>query len=338
MHSIYVLLVFVCDALHLMALHTIVNRQVWFWMLQNDMKPRIECIICNERRLTILVKHREFKNAHIVKCENCGLIFTSPMPAEEFLRKYYQCEYRANRHVINQDYVCSKKVRAISQARFIRRALDARPHYNNTYNVLDIGCGIGILLDTLKQEGMETFGVEPDIAMARYATKNLGLNVEASFFNPENYLTRSFDVICMSHVLEHFRDPQVELRGVRGILKTDGILFVEVPNDNEERIRFKVWKGETAKIAESSHLFFFTPKTLTLMLEISGFNILEIYTNGPPLANIVGNQKTPTVKAGGEYSVYSDPHYIEQYYSMGDNREGVSIRILATPNEILYRF
>lgn len=75
----------------------------------------------------------------------------------------------------------------------------------------------------------------------------------------------------MRHTLEHLYHPAVALGEIRRILKDDGILWIEVPNtDSLGKIIFRShWVGWDT----SPHLYHFTPKTLSTLLERNGFRM-----------------------------------------------------------------
>lgn len=96
-------------------------------------------------------------------------------------------------------------------------------------NYLDIGCGVGWSLLVARDMGFETFGIEPMLPAATYASNTLGVNVAGAFFSPELFPGISFDLIVMDQVLEHVPQPRAVLQDVVERLKPGGILFLGVP-------------------------------------------------------------------------------------------------------------
>jgi 2-polyprenyl-3-methyl-5-hydroxy-6-metoxy-1,4-benzoquinol methylase len=86
--------------------------------------------------------------------------------------------------------------------------------------VLDVGCGGGKWLNTLADRGWQTFGIEPSskVAFARHR------EIERVPAAP------TFDLIILSHVLEHVRHPGRMLADCARALKPGAWLFVSVPN------------------------------------------------------------------------------------------------------------
>ncbi len=97
--------------------------------------------------------------------------------------------------------------------------------------VCDIGCGAGNVLRVLKSAGFRVVGVEPDAkARARAVQVAEVLDGTAECLPPE-IEERQFDVVIMTHVLEHCIDPAAALENISAILAEDGRLIIEVPNN-----------------------------------------------------------------------------------------------------------
>jgi SAM-dependent methyltransferase len=94
---------------------------------------------------------------------------------------------------------------------------------------LDIGCGAGGALLAAKELGWQAEGVEPSRAHSTIARK-LGFVVHEGFFDPSGFAGRQFDVVLMSHVVEHLLEPRGFLQAVVGVLAPGGKLVLITPN------------------------------------------------------------------------------------------------------------
>jgi SAM-dependent methyltransferase len=97
--------------------------------------------------------------------------------------------------------------------------------------ILEIGCGKGLLLDTLQKLGHEVTGIDVDpgaIAACRASFPDLDARVGsgASIGFPAG----SFDVVLSFDVFEHIRDSDGHLREVRRVLRPDGVYLLQTPN------------------------------------------------------------------------------------------------------------
>ena len=98
--------------------------------------------------------------------------------------------------------------------------------------VCDLGCGDGSKVLALQTAGHDVIGVDPD-ERARDAAGSQGATVLPGTAEqlPEGIPHGSFDLVIMAHSLEHCLDPLAALRNAKKLLKVDGSLLVEVPNN-----------------------------------------------------------------------------------------------------------
>jgi SAM-dependent methyltransferase len=121
----------------------------------------------------------------------------------------------------------------------------------------------------------QPYGIEPGEAHRTHARKE-GLTVYASLAELEEHETGRFDLISMSHVLEHLPDAVGYLDHLREkLLNPDGWLLVEVPN------LFAHDSFETA------HLVAYSPHTLQQTLEKAGFAIICLEAHGRPRSDLL---------------------------------------------------
>jgi 2-polyprenyl-3-methyl-5-hydroxy-6-metoxy-1,4-benzoquinol methylase len=102
-----------------------------------------------------------------------------------------------------------------------------RPHQNA--HLLDVGFGSGAFLESAKTAGWKVAGVDPDPVSVESAIKR-GLNVRAGGVEAFADMPESFDVVTMSHVIEHVHDPCKTLQSIYHLLKPGGFLWLSTPN------------------------------------------------------------------------------------------------------------
>lgn len=95
--------------------------------------------------------------------------------------------------------------------------------------LLDIGCGNGAFLARAADMGWQVQGCEIDPKAAAIC-RNLGINIlEGDAFHP-SLTTQSFNVITMSHVIEHVQDQPALLQRTHDLLRPGGSLWLALPN------------------------------------------------------------------------------------------------------------
>ena len=96
--------------------------------------------------------------------------------------------------------------------------------------LLDVGAGGGFFVHYAHELGWQAEGIEPSKDATRYAKNELGVNIFQGFL--EDYESdKQFDAIHSSLVLEHVHDPVEFIRSSLALLRTGGVLWLEVPND-----------------------------------------------------------------------------------------------------------
>jgi 2-polyprenyl-3-methyl-5-hydroxy-6-metoxy-1,4-benzoquinol methylase len=136
--------------------------------------------------------------------------------------------------------------------------------------VLDIGCGFGESLGYHRNRGCDAHGVEADANILRVAERH-GLQVKVGLFDATAWAPASFDVVTLDQVIEHVTDPVGLLRGVRTVMKPDGMLVVATPNALGwgARVFGRQWIHWHAPY----HQQFFTPASLQRAAVAAGFTI-----------------------------------------------------------------
>lgn len=95
--------------------------------------------------------------------------------------------------------------------------------------ILDIGCGMGVMLENLSQYG-EVYGCDIESEAIEYCSQFFGDNVKLGNFAADKlYNSESFDAVVSLDVLEHIQDDRSALREIQRILKPRGKLVITVP-------------------------------------------------------------------------------------------------------------
>jgi 2-polyprenyl-3-methyl-5-hydroxy-6-metoxy-1,4-benzoquinol methylase len=96
-------------------------------------------------------------------------------------------------------------------------------------NLLDVGCGFGLLLNLARGLGFNVKGIDPDRQAIHEARLRYNVSVYQSTI--EEFRTKEkFDVIIFHHVLEHIADPAQAVEKSAALLNSNGIVIVMVPN------------------------------------------------------------------------------------------------------------
>lgn len=139
-------------------------------------------------------------------------------------------------------------------------------------NLLEIGVGSGSFLDAARRAGFTVTGCDLSPEVCEYVRSRYGIPVLRDDLN--NLPKARWEVVVMSHVLEHVDDPLGFLQAARERLKPGGVLFVAVPNVSCTEALLPGWNYYLAV-----HLLYFSPHTLSRALERTGFHVLRLRTH-----------------------------------------------------------
>lgn len=143
-------------------------------------------------------------------------------------------------------------------------------------NVLDVGCGDGRFLAALRARGATSVtGLETDPVAANLARRRTGGPVLEAPLEDADLPDASFDLVSLLHVLEHVPDPRATLLAARRVLRpSSGALFLALPNaaSLEAAVFGRAWYH----LDLPRHLWGWGPRTLTRLLEETGFEVQAI--------------------------------------------------------------
>jgi 2-polyprenyl-3-methyl-5-hydroxy-6-metoxy-1,4-benzoquinol methylase len=229
----------------------------------------VECPLCSSRRSKPF-DQRKFRGFTVENsiCLDCGLVFQSPRMNETEMAVYYQSEYRrtyqGTEGPVARDLMV-QTARAQALVDFVQSKI------THIDRCLDIGCSTGLILEKFQDRfGCHPVGIEPDNAYRTYALGN-GIKVYPSLEEMERVREVRFDMIIMSHVLEHISGPVNYLRHLKESIMIPGSwLLLEVPN---------LYAHDSFEVA---HLFAFTPHSLKEVLRKGGFTVDKAKEHGQP--------------------------------------------------------
>lgn len=205
---------------------------------------------------------------HVIACADCGLGRIDPLPTEEILAHWYKKEYRqeykqstrpSRRHVLRASRL------AMQRFEWLRKR---RPEWH-IQSALDIGASSGEFLYLLRMLGIDALGIEPHQGYAQHAQTDLRLQILPGTLaeNTAALHDKRFDLISMFHVLEHMLDPVLTLKTLGTFLKSDGILYVEVPNAGRS--------SSPNNMFFRAHTLYFTCQSMQSIAQAAGFEVVH---------------------------------------------------------------
>ena len=115
-------------------------------------------------------------------------------------------------------------------------------------NILDIGCGGGLLSEPMCRLGANITGIDAsikNIKIAKLHAKKNGLKIDYICSSPEKLkITKKFDVILNMEIVEHVEDISFFLKSCSKLLKKNGLMFVATINKTLKSYVFAIVGAE----------------------------------------------------------------------------------------------
>jgi SAM-dependent methyltransferase len=204
---------------------------------------------------------------HLRRCPACQLVATWPRLSLGELRQQYESEYEQSTF---HPFPLYLRRRRQVLARIMRHAPQG--------TMLDIGCAGGHFLSHAREHGWGVTGIELNRQMAECARRNFQIEVHNLSMDdlPGPLEGRRFEVVYMSHVLEHLPRPDRALRKIRDLLAPDGVLALRVPNLHA--LLFRLLGKHYIELYPDVHVFHFTRRSLSHLLAREGYAVEEMST------------------------------------------------------------
>lgn len=206
-------------------------------------------------------------------CANCGCyVNRCPLLPEELKRLYsFDLYWHTRQKLKGHPAIEHRPMNDRSDGR-VAYWLDLIQRYGPPAGqVVEVGCGHGVLLAELKARGYECIGVEPDELTAEWTKRNMGLDVRSGFFPgvdlPQCDLFLAFDVI------EHTPCPYEFMRQAAQLLVPGGVAIIQTP------IEYRPCEPPFGEMHHQvfddlEHLYVFTPKSIEDLAESARFSVL----------------------------------------------------------------
>lgn len=237
------------------------------------------CPLCeaeaNENNIVDIVENIWENNKNVYECSNCKLYFIDEPSQREIEFLYNSDFYSRNNNIIYKFIDAKMKyARALNRFNYIKKFIKK----TDNLNVLEIGASDGLLLSIFKKENFNVFGYELNENARKDALKKYDIKMKDDFLKDKNIDKNKYNIVIMSHILEHFTNPKYILNSVHNFIGggVNDILFIEIPYTPNYKI---VSKDEMKIFFETEHTVHFNEKNISLLMKECNFKILDICYN-----------------------------------------------------------
>jgi SAM-dependent methyltransferase len=256
------------------------------WLVERqDRFTRGLCPVCKTSGVPAFTK----KDFFYERCPSCRTVFMNPRPSEELLHAFYtQSRTYAywNKHIFPASEAVRREKIFVPRA---ERVLGFCQHYGvHMGALLEIGAGFGTFCEEIQKrhefERVIALELTPGLAQT---CRQRGLEVIELPVEKLRMPPHSIDVLAAFETLEHLYSPRNFLEACRNQLAPGGLLVITCPSIDGFDV---LTLGENSDTIDHEHLNYLNPRSIRLLAEESGFNVLEVVTPGQLDAGIVRNK------------------------------------------------
>ena len=253
------------------------------------------CLLCGSTSSEVL-DERKMHGYQVINliCNDCGFIYLSSRMSEEELNTFYKEHYRTlyqGQEKPTEANLLTQNFRSEDLFNFADDRIEKISRY------LEIGASAGYLMEEFKNKAnSDVVGVELGDSYRELSLEK-GLKVYSNMDEMKAAKEEKFDLICMSHVLEHIPDPKNFIVELRDQLNEGGHLLLQVPN---------IYWHDSFEIA---HATSFSPKTLIEIIHATGFKKVALKSHGYPISKLFPLYTTilaAKTEYNSEYQVQKD--------------------------------
>ncbi len=204
----------------------------------------------------------EYPHLVILSCKKCKLKRSFPPP--NYFSTFNLYDEVADTKQIKRDVLYNS---------FAKELLRTIKKFKKKGHLLDIGCGRGNLVKIASSEGFDAEGIDIDKKRIKYGKEILKADIKYGNIM-KTRISKKFDVIVLSSVIEHFEKPDQLLKKIRKNLKQKGIIFIDIPR-YDTPIR-KILKRRWYAYALGEHFWYFNKKHLISLVKNSGYDPVDI--------------------------------------------------------------
>jgi len=244
-------------------------------LIKFDDKKEYECRICHNKKIK---KYLNVKGYEYAKCSDCESIVLLNIPD---VKKLYEKDGTPASTIYLDKDVFQRRVETIAlpKIEFILETINK----NDNLIWCDVGCGVGELLEGLKQNyngKINGIGIEIDPAEIRFGREK-GLEIVQGFIDPDNPseeiidIVRKADIVSMLNVLEHIEKPDEIIDFYKRHMKKGSNLVIEVPRHPSlaSFVNLASPKLTYRHIAPPVHLQVFSDKSIVKMTGGGGVDL-----------------------------------------------------------------
>jgi SAM-dependent methyltransferase len=212
--------------------------------------------------------------------------YVDPRPTVEALARHYPDDYPPVRVPGAKPTLAGRLGDVLIDLRwlgYIRAVERVIGRISADATVVDVGSGLNELLVRLERlRGCRGLAVDFTPGVVEYIRTRLRMPVCQGSLLDARLQPGTVDLVTMNQYLEHEPDPRSVLTEARRISRPGAHLVVEVPY--MDGLPSRVFGSCWSQLDVPRHLAFYTPETMTKMLERCGYRLIHLQPFGAPFS------------------------------------------------------
>jgi 2-polyprenyl-3-methyl-5-hydroxy-6-metoxy-1,4-benzoquinol methylase len=257
----------------------------------------VRCDLCDaDDAVEVMRKHgglydHEFS---VVRCRKCGLVYVNPRLDDATIVSLYDEEYyRGLGFDQTISYARDSKL-ALADVRranadFVATLRGALGGTFEDRSIVDVGCGMGGLVRSLRADGADAIGLDSSSAATQACREN-GTPLAQGDVDDLVAQGSKFDALTAMEVIEHTFSPRAFLESVIRLLKPNGVIYVTTGNWNLVRHL----RG-TPYVMPEGHIYYFTPVTMRRYFDLAGLETANVLNRAWAGWQVLGRSAGPNV-------------------------------------------
>jgi len=237
-----------------------------------------KCAICESNDVSYL-HHQKFNlpeksvlpsEYNVVSCSNCGFCYADTSASQDQYDLYYNqmSKYEDNATASGGGTNEFDKKRLDTASEIISNEVK-----NKNVSILDVGCANGGLLNSLREKGfINLTGLDITKVCVNNVIKEGHKAFFGGMFNLENLGNSKYDVIIISHVMEHICNLKDAVLNLKNLVSENGFIYVEVPDASRYNEHFIV----PYYFFDCEHINHFDKNSLSNLISDKDFQLINV--------------------------------------------------------------
>lgn len=270
---------------------------------RNLLKQKITCPCGHDNSYGISHVDRVGYPFSLSLCRSCGMVFATEYWTEDsvtiFYRDWYRKCYSGNAEEDPASLFKGQSSHSVGLYKTLAPFFEKAP---KELRIADVGGGAGGYLVEFQKTGAECTVADFNENFLAYGRER-GLHTVSGGLNVLVDSGFTFDVVILSHIIEHFVDLNKGLESLSKIMKPGALVYVAVPGLDSLKMGRRDY--DFLKDIQDAHVYYFTSQTLAIAMARYGFVALMLDKEINAVFRYTGKRENHSEESSYRYTAKS---------------------------------